>query len=150
MVWILERGRSGLSRKLAVTPAMNVDVPFRLPVRRAGATGYGNRISLAVMLAGIFVTVMDNSIVNVAIPSIRTTLGATFAEAELVVAGYSFTFAIGLITGGRLGDIFGQRRMFLIGFAAFTLASALCGLAPSPTALVISRLLQGMSAAILS
>src|SRR6202051_4459240 len=129
---------------------MNVDVPFRLPVRQVAATGYGNRIALGVILAGIFVTVMDNSIVNVAIPSIRSTLGATFAEAELVVASYTFAFAVGLITGGRLGDIFGQRRMFLAGFAAFTLTSALCGLAPWPTVLVISRLLQGISAAILS
>ena len=86
--------------------------------------------ALIVMLTGIFVTIMDNSIVNVAIPSIRRTLGASFAEAELVVAGYAFTFAVGLITGGRLGDIFGQRRMFLVGFGAFTLTSALCGLAP--------------------
>ena len=68
---------------------MSLDIPIRSPVRRAGATGYGNRIALAVMLAGIFVTVMDNSIVNVAIPSIRTTLGATFADAEFVVAGYN-------------------------------------------------------------
>jgi MFS family permease len=102
------------------------------------------------MLTGIFVTIMDNSIVNVAIPSIRSTLGANFAEAELVVAGYAFTFAVGLITGGRLGDIFGQRRMFLVGFGAFTLTSALCGLAPWPPVLVIARLLQGMSAALLS
>jgi EmrB/QacA subfamily drug resistance transporter len=96
------------------------------------------------------VTVMDNSIVNVAIPSIRTTLGATFAEAELVVAGYTFIFAIGMITGGRLGDTFGQRRIFLAGFAAFTLTSALCGLAPGPHSLIVARLLQGASASLLS
>jgi EmrB/QacA subfamily drug resistance transporter len=129
---------------------MSLDVPVRSPVLRPRATGYGNRVALAVMLAGIFVTVMDNSIVNVAIPSIRTTLGATFAEAELVVAGYTFTFAIGLITGGRLGDVLGQRRMFLAGFAAFTLTSALCGLAPSPRTLIVARLLQGASASLLS
>jgi EmrB/QacA subfamily drug resistance transporter len=109
-----------------------------------------HRAALIVMLTGIFVTIMDNSIVNVAIPSIRSTLGASFAEAELVVAGYAFTFAVGLITGGRLGDIFGQRRMFLVGFGAFTLTSALCGVAPWPAMLVIGRLLQGMSAAVLS
>ena len=114
---------------------MSLDVPARSLVGPARATGYGNRIALGVMLAGIFVTVMDNSIVNVAIPSIRTTLGATFGEAELVVAGYTFTFAIGLITGGRLGDVLGQRRMFLAGFVAFTLTSALCGLAPDPRTL---------------
>jgi MFS family permease len=116
--------------------------PERLDPRR--------QVALIVMLTGIFVTIMDNSIVNVAIPSIRSTLGASFAEAELVVAGYAFTFAVGLITGGRLGDIFGQRRMFLVGFGAFTLTSALCGLAPWPAVLIVARLLQGLSAAILS
>jgi EmrB/QacA subfamily drug resistance transporter len=116
--------------------------PERLDLRR--------QLALIVMLTGIFVTIMDNSIVNVAIPSIRRTLGASFAEAELVIAGYAFTFAVGLITGGRLGDIFGQRRMFLVGFGAFTLTSALCGLAPWPAVLIVARLLQGLSAAILS
>jgi EmrB/QacA subfamily drug resistance transporter len=110
---------------------------------------FGNPVGLAVMLAGTFVTVMDSAIVNVAIPSIRTTLGATFAEAELVIAGYIFVFGIGMITGGRLGDIFGQRRIFLVGFAAFTLTSTLCGLAPSPLTLIIARLLQGASASLL-
>src|SRR5258708_34225444 len=90
------------------------------------------RVALIVMLTGIFVTIMDNSIVNVAIPSIRSTLGASFAEAELVVAGYAFTFAVSLITGGRLGDVFGQRRMFLVGFPAFPASAALCGRAPWP------------------
>jgi EmrB/QacA subfamily drug resistance transporter len=129
---------------------MSLSVPVRSAPRRARAPEIGNRIGLAVMLAGVFVTVMDSAIVNVAIPSIRTTLGATFAEAELVVAGYIFIFAIGMITGGRLGDIFGHRRIFLVGFAAFTATSALCGLAPSPLTLIIARLLQGASASLLS
>jgi EmrB/QacA subfamily drug resistance transporter len=129
---------------------MSIDVSTLSLVGRGRATGYGKRIALGVMLAGIFVTVMDNSIVNVAIPSIRATLDATFAQAELVVAGYTFVFATGLITGGRLGDILGQRRMFLAGFAAFTLTSALCGLAPDPHALIVARLLQGASASLLS
>ncbi len=129
---------------------MSLDVPARLPVTRTITINYRKHIGLAVMLAGIFVTVMDGAIVNVAIPSIRTTLGATFAEAELVVAGYIFTFAIGMITGGRLGDIFGQRRIFLAGFAAFTLTSAMCGLAPGPLTLIVARLLQGASASLLS
>jgi EmrB/QacA subfamily drug resistance transporter len=129
---------------------MDICAPECSLVKRDRATGYGNRIALGVMLAGIFVTVMDNSIVNVAIPSIRTTLGATFAEAELVVAGYVFVFATGLISGGRLGDVFGQRRMFLAGLAAFTITSALCGLARSPYALILARLLQGASASLLS
>jgi EmrB/QacA subfamily drug resistance transporter len=129
---------------------MSASVPVWSALRRAGAPGVGNRVGLAVMLTGVFVTVMDTAIVNVAIPSIRTTLGATFAEAELVVAGYIFIFAIGMITGGRLGDIFGHRRVFLTGFAAFTLTSALCGLAPSPHTLILARLLQGAAASLLS
>jgi EmrB/QacA subfamily drug resistance transporter len=128
---------AGSRRHPVQSPALE-----RLDLRR--------QIALIVMLTGIFVTIMDNSIVNVAIPSIRSTLGASFAEAELVVAGYAFTFAVGLITGGRLGDIFGQRRMFLVGFGAFTLTCALCGLAPWPAVLIVARLLQGLSAAILS
>jgi EmrB/QacA subfamily drug resistance transporter len=133
-----------------LAPAMSPDAPARSLVVRPGVTGYRNRIGLVVMLAGSFVTVMDGAIVNVAIPSIRTTLGATFAEAELVIAGYIFIFAIGMITGGRLGDIFGQRRIFLVGFAAFTLTSALCGLAPDPLTLIVARLLQGASASLLA
>jgi MFS family permease len=68
--------------------------------------GIGARrwVALAVVLSGIFVTVMDNSIVNIAIPSIRTTLDASFGEAELTVASYALAFSAGMITGGRLGD----------------------------------------------
>ncbi|MBR0645662.1 MFS transporter [Plastoroseomonas hellenica] len=104
---------------------------------------------LIVMLAGAFMTIMDVMIVNVAIPSIRSDLGASFAEAELVVAGYGLAYAIALITGGRLGDIFGRRRMFLIGLVGFTATSTACGLAPTPAALIVARLLQGLAAAIL-
>jgi MFS family permease len=131
-------------------PSNSSNLPIIWKYTVSGLLGLRRQIALIVILTGIFVTIMDNSIVNVAIPSIRSTLGANFAEAELVIAGYAFTFAVGLITGGRLGDIFGQRRMFLVGFGAFTLTSALCGLAPWPTVLVVARLLQGMSAAILS
>lgn len=104
---------------------------------------------LMVMLTGAFMTIMDVMIVNVAIPRIRSDLGASFAEAELVVAGYSLAYAVGLITGGRLGDIFGRRRMFLIGLMGFTATSAACGLAPTPVTLIVARLLQGLAAAIL-
>jgi EmrB/QacA subfamily drug resistance transporter len=107
-------------------------------------------IGLATLLAGTFVAVLDNFVVFVAIPSIRARLGASFAEAQLVIAAYTLTYAIGLITGGRLGDRFGRRRMFLIGFAAFTIASGLCGIAPTPQTLILSRIVQGLSAAILS
>ena len=107
-------------------------------------------VALAVILSGIFVTVMDSSIVNVAIPSIRSTLHASFGEAELTVASYALTFSAGMITGGRLGDIYGQRRVFMVAFAAFTLTSFVCGVAPNIEVLISGRLLQGASAAMLS
>src|SRR5882672_4672699 len=100
---------------------------------------------LSVLLAAIFVATLDNFIVFVTIPSIRSDLGATFSEAEFVVAGYTLAFALGLITSGRMGDKFGRRRMFIIGFAAFTVASGLCGLATSPFSLIVFRVLQGMA-----
>jgi MFS family permease len=107
------------------------------------------RVALAVVLSGIFVTVMDSSIVNVAIPVIRSTLHASFGEAELTVASYALAFSAGMITGGRLGDIYGQRRVFMGAFAAFTLTSFLCGVAPNIEVLIAGRL-QGASAAMLS
>ena len=107
-------------------------------------------IGLAVMLTGTFVAVLDNFIVFVAIPSIRSNLGASFGQAEFVIAAYTLTFALGVITGGRLGDRFGRRRMFIIGLAAFTIASGLCGMAVSPEVLILSRIVQGLSSAVLS
>jgi MFS family permease len=108
------------------------------------------RVALAVILSGIFVTVMDSSIVNVAIPVIRSTLHASFGEAELTIASYALAFSAGMITGGRLGDIYGQRRVFVVAFAAFTLTSFVCGVAPNIEVLIAGRLLQGASAAMLS
>lgn len=106
-------------------------------------------LGLVVLLTGSFVTSLDSFIVFVAVPSIRTSLGATFGETELIVAGYTLTAAVGLIVSGRLGDTFGRRRMFMIGFGAFTLASGLCGIAQSPVALIVSRLIQGCAASVL-
>jgi EmrB/QacA subfamily drug resistance transporter len=91
----------------------------------------------------VFVNLLDVSIVNVAIPSIQRDLGASFAQIQLVIAGYQLAFACLLITGGRLGDIYGRKKLFLVGMAVFTAASALCGLAPDATTLVLARVLQG-------
>jgi EmrB/QacA subfamily drug resistance transporter len=116
------------------------------------SAGFGGRrwVALAVVLSGIFVTVMDNSIVNIAIPAIRGTLHASFGEAEFTVASYALAFSAGMITGGRLGDIWGQRRVFMVAFAAFTLTSFVCGVAPNIEILITARLLQGASAAMLA
>lgn len=109
----------------------------------------GRWIAFTLLLAGGFMPPVDFFIVNVSLPSIQTTLGASPAELQLVVSGYAAAYAVLLITGGRLGDLYGRRRLFLLGMAGFTIANLLCGLAPSPAALVASRTLQGVAAAIL-
>src|SRR3954471_15362532 len=105
--------------------------------------------SLAVILSAAFLVALDFFVVNVAIPSIRATLRATFAEMQLVIASYGLTYSVLLITGGRLGDIYGRKRLFVWGVAAFTAASMLCGLAPSPLFLIAARASQGVSGALL-
>jgi EmrB/QacA subfamily drug resistance transporter len=104
--------------------------------------------ALPVLLAGAFMVVLDFFIVNVALPSIATDLGAGESSLEWVVAGYGLTFAAFLITAGRLGDDLGRRRVYAVGLALFTLASLACGLAPSPTTLVLARIAQGVAGAI--
>src|ERR1700741_2790061 len=104
-------------------------------------------IALAVILIGPFLGVIDFFIANIGIPSIRTSLGASFSEIELVIAGYGLTYAVCLITGGRLGDIYGRKATFILGMAGFTLTSALCGLAPTAGWLIFWRLVQGCAAA---
>lgn len=103
---------------------------------------------LSVLLLAGFVTIFDLFVVNVAIPSIQTGLGASFAQIGFIVAGYELAFGVLLITGGRLGDRFGRRGLFVVGMAGFTLASALCGLAVSPGYLIFARILQGLAAAL--
>ncbi|MBX5470619.1 MAG: MFS transporter [Thermoleophilaceae bacterium] len=106
-------------------------------------------LGLAVLLLAAAIDLIDATIVNIALPTIRDDLGAGAAALEWIVAGYSLTFALGLITGGRLGDVFGRRRIFLIGVAGFTLASLAAGLAWSPAALVAARFVQGAFAALM-
>lgn len=105
---------------------------------------------LIVVLAGTFVTYLDFFIVNVALPSIHAELRAGPAALQSVVAGFALTFAVGMISGGRLGDVYGRRRVFGAGLALFTVTSAACGLAPNADVLVVSRLLQGLSAALMT
>ncbi len=104
---------------------------------------------LALILAVECMDLLDGTIVNVAAPSIRADLSASLSALQWIAGGYALTFAIGLVTGGRLGDIFGRRRLFLVGLAGFTAASALCGAANSPETLIALRLVQGVFAAIM-
>ncbi|MFI5778827.1 MFS transporter [Nocardia sp. NPDC051570] len=102
---------------------------------------------LAVLLFGQFMAVLDASIVNVAIPSIRISLGATGSGLQLIVSGYVIAYAVLMVTGARLGDRFGQRAMFLTGLVIFTVASLACGLAWNAGALIGFRVVQGVGAA---
>jgi MFS family permease len=102
-----------------------------------------------VLLAGGFMPPLDFFIVNVALSSIHASLGATPAQLQLVISGYACGYGVFLITGGRLGDLYGRKRCFLIGMAGFSLASLGCGVATSPTHLVIARIIQGSAAAVL-
>ncbi|NUP00555.1 MAG: MFS transporter [Nonomuraea sp.] len=105
------------------------------------------RGALPVLLSAWFMAQFDFFVVNVAAPAIEHDLRAGPAALELIVAGYAFTYAAGMITGGRLGDRYGYRRLFVWGVAAFTVASVLCGIAPGAPWLVAARLLQGLAGA---
>ncbi len=107
-------------------------------------------LALIVLCLGTLMEVLDTTIVNVALPSIRTDLGFTVDSLAWVVNAYMLTFGGFLLLGGRMGDLFGQRRIFLYGIAAFTLASLGCGLAQSQTFLITLRAIQGLGAAIIS
>ena len=112
-------------------------------------TGRARTIALWVVLLAFFMDILDTTIVNVAIPSIQANLGASYSAIQWIVAGYALAFALFLITGGRLGDIYGYRALFLAGMAGFTLASLLSGLASTTGMLVAARLLQGFMAAMM-
>jgi EmrB/QacA subfamily drug resistance transporter len=107
-------------------------------------------LALAVLALGLFMTLLDLTIVNVAIPSIVDDLHASLDQILWVLNGYSLMYAVLLITSGRLGDIFGPRNMFIAGVVVFTVASALSGLAHDPTQLILARGAQGLGAAILA
>lgn len=119
------------------TRAVKKAVP---PSARLGAV-------LTVLLTATFVVQFDFFVVNVAAPSVQRDLGAGSAALELIVGGYAFAYAGGMITGGRLGDMYGHRRIFVIGALAFAAASLLCGIAADPGELVAARLVQGLSGA---
>jgi EmrB/QacA subfamily drug resistance transporter len=99
---------------------------------------------LAIILTAVFMQLLDTTITMVGVPSIQASLHGSFGEIQLVVAGYMLAFACVLVTGGRLGDAFGRKRLFLIGMAGFTLSSAVCGAAPNAITLICFRVIQGM------
>jgi EmrB/QacA subfamily drug resistance transporter len=119
------------------------------PAARRPASGYG-RLGLTLILVASFMVVLDFSIVNVALPSIQRELAISAATVQWVVTAYAIAFGGLLILGGRAGDLYGRRRMFLTGMAVFTAASLSGGLAHDPVLLIVSRVVQGAGAAIVA
>jgi len=131
-------------------------LPARLPPAPRHAPGAGavspgadprRWLMLPVVLMAMFMAGFDIWAVNVAAPSLQRDLGVSDAALQLIVGGYAFMYASGMVTGGRLGDLFGYRRMFMIGVLSFAATSLLCGLAHSSGELVAARLLQGLTGA---
>lgn len=122
-------------------PSASAD-PVPPPTRRAW-------LGLAVILLAAFMELLDVTIVTVATPEIQNSFHTSYAQVQWILAGYQLTFAAGLVAGGRLGDIFGCRRIFVWGVLAFAGASLLCGVATSGTQIVVFRLLQGLAAALM-
>lgn len=104
---------------------------------------------LGILCTGFFMSLLDGSIVNIAIPTLITSLNASYDQVLWVIDAYLLVFSALLITTGRLGDVFGYKRLFLVGISTFTVASALCGLAQSPAQLLAARVLQGLGGAVL-
>src|SRR3954449_11476925 len=106
--------------------------------------------TLGAVAFGLFMIMLDNTIVNVALPAIEHSLHMSISSLEWIVTAYALTFAALLITGGKLGDMFGRRKMFIVGLVVFTLASLACGLSPNAGFLIGARAVQGIGAALMN
>jgi len=106
--------------------------------------------TLAAVSFGLFMIMLDNTVVNVALPSIRADLGISISELEWVVNGYALTFGVLLLTGGKLADLLGRRRIFMLGLVVFTASSVACGLANTAGLLIGARVVQGIGAALMN
>ena len=107
-------------------------------------------LGFAAVLAAMVMNILDSTIVNVAAPAIQRDLAMSSSALEWTAAAYTLAIAVGLMTGGRLGDMFGRKRMLLIGLTGFVLASIACSVAWSPETLIVARVVQGLSAAALT
>jgi EmrB/QacA subfamily drug resistance transporter len=106
-------------------------------------------LGLFAVLSAILLNLLDSTIVNVAAPSIRAELGGSYSGLQWIAAGYTLALAVGLLTGGRLGDMYGRRRMLLIGVVGFVAASVACAAVPSIESLIVARVLQGLFGAVM-
>ncbi|HKG10720.1 MAG TPA: MFS transporter, partial [Gaiellaceae bacterium] len=106
--------------------------------------------TLGAVAFGLFMIMLDNTVVNVALPAIQEDLGADLSELEWIVTGYALTFAALMLTGGKLADLLGRRLIFVVGLSIFTASSLACGLADSGDMLIAARIVQGAGAALMN
>src|SRR5712671_924179 len=111
--------------------------------------GPRRRWGLTATILGSSMAFIDGTVVNIALPTLQATMGATIADVQWVVEAYTLFLAALMLTGGALGDRFGRKRIFLIGVVVFTASSIACGLAPTMPALIASRGMQGIGAALM-
>lgn len=117
--------------------------------RAASFTSRQRTIALVVVALAFVMDLLDSTIVNIAIPAIKSNLAASYSAIQWVIAGYSLAFALLLVTGGRMGDVFGYKKIFMIGVSGFTIASLLSGVSPNADFLIAARILQGSMAALM-
>jgi EmrB/QacA subfamily drug resistance transporter len=137
------------SPALGNEPQHTTEPPAHTPSDRPPKVALAARIALVVLLVAELMDILDQSVVLTALPAIQGSTGAGPAAVQWLTAGYSLTVAVGLITGGRLGDLHGRRRILLVGTIVFTVASLLCGLATGPGVLIAARVLQGAGVALM-
>src|SRR3954452_1758865 len=106
--------------------------------------------TLGAVSFGLFMIMLDNTIVNVALPTIQSSLHLKLSELQWVVVGYALTFGAFMLTGGKLADLLGRRRIFVMGLVVFTASSLACGLANGPEVLIGARVVQGLGAALMN
>src|SRR3954452_13607622 len=111
---------------------------------------YNPWVVLVALCLGFFMILLDTTIVNIAIPQMSEHLNASLSEVLWIINAYILTYAVLLITAGRLGDLYGPKQLFLVGLVIFTAASAACGFAQSPTQMIIFRVIQGLGGALLT
>lgn len=109
----------------------------------------GRWLGYVAVLAASMMDLLDSTVANVAAPSIRTGLGGSYADLQWIAAGYTLAMAVALLTGGRLGDMYGRKRVLLAGVAGFTLSSMLCAVAQTPSTLIAARIVQGACGAVM-
>ena len=106
-------------------------------------------LAFAIAVTAAVMDLLDSTIAQVAAPAIQRDLGGSYAVIEWITAAYTLAMAVGLLTGGRLGDLFGRKRMLLIGMAGFVAASAVCAAAVTPGELIAARAVQGAAGAVM-